>query len=96
MEQKLGAVGAPYREGRAGQVGKIGEKLTMAGAAALGLGRRRQWLARVGGALVTFGAAAERFAVYEAGIQSAADPRFVVAVQRERMARGEVAATSSP
>ncbi|MEY2567959.1 MAG: hypothetical protein QOE35_2488 [Actinomycetota bacterium] len=96
MEQKLGTVGEPYHEGRAGQIGKFASQVTMVGAAALGLGRRRRWLARLGGALVTFGAAAERFAVYEAGIQSAADPRYVVAVQRERMERGEVAATSSP
>jgi hypothetical protein len=75
----------------AGQIGKVGSQLTMAGAAALAFGRCRLWLARVGGALVTAGALAERFAVFQAGIQSAADPRYVVAVQRERLARTETA-----
>jgi hypothetical protein len=89
MDQRLGPIGAPYRDGLAGAIGKVSSQLTMVGATALGFGRRRLWLARLGGALVVAGAAAERFAVFHAGIQSAADPKYVVAVQRERMARSE-------
>jgi hypothetical protein len=89
MEQRLGPAGEPYHDGLAGQIGRAATQLTMAGAAALGLGRGRPWLARLGGVLVTAGAAADRFAVFHAGIQSAADPRYVVALQRERMAAGE-------
>jgi hypothetical protein len=89
MEQKLGPGGEPYQEGVAGSLGKTATQLTLVGAAALGFGRRRPWLARVGGALVVAGAAVERFAVFQAGVQSAADPKYVVATQRERMAKGE-------
>jgi hypothetical protein len=73
----------------AGTIGKAATQLTMAGATALGFGRGRPRLARLGGVLVAAGAAAERFAVFHAGIQSAADPKYVVATQRERMAKGE-------
>lgn len=89
MEQRLGPVGEPYDEGLAGRIGAAATQLTMVGATALGFGRRRPWLARLGGALVVAGAAAERFAVFQAGVQSAADPKYVVAVQRERMVRTE-------
>ena len=95
MEQRLGPVGEPYQEGLAGQIGRASTQLTMVGAAALGFGRRRTWLARIGGALVVAGAAAQRFAVFQAGIQSAADPKYVVATQRERLARTESASDPS-
>ena len=87
MEQRLGPVGEPYSEGVAGTIGRAAIQLTMAGAAALGFGRGRPRLARLGGVLVTLGAAADRFAVFHAGIQSAADPKYVVSSQRERMVR---------
>lgn len=92
MEQRLGSVGAPYREATAGRIGQVAKQLTLGGAVALGFGRNRPWLARAGGAMVTAGAAAQRFAVFHAGVQSAADPKYVVAVQRERIAgAGKVA-----
>jgi formate-dependent nitrite reductase membrane component NrfD len=95
MEQHLGPVGEPYHAGVAGRIGKVATQLTMAGAVALGFGRRRPWASRLGGALVVVGAAAERFAVFQAGVQSAADPKYVVATQRERMAKGESASDPS-
>ena len=39
-----------------------------------------------GALLVLVGAAAERFAVFEAGIESAVDPAFTVGPQRQRLA----------
>jgi hypothetical protein len=38
-----------------------------------------------GGALVAAGALATRWSVFEAGTQSAADPRYVVEPQRRRL-----------
>jgi hypothetical protein len=38
------------------------------------------------------GAACTRFAVFEAGIASAKDPKYVVVPQRERLLRGQQAA----
>jgi hypothetical protein len=89
MEQRLGPVGEPYHEGPAGKVATLATRLTIVGATALAVGRRRPWLARTGGVLVAAGAAAERYAVFLAGHQSAADPKYVVATQRERMEKGE-------
>ena len=40
----------------------------------------------LGGASVVAGAALSRFAVFHAGIQSAADPAYTVAPQRARVA----------
>jgi hypothetical protein len=85
MEQRLGLPGEPYHEGEAGRLGRLAKTMTMAGMAGLSLGRRRPAITRFGGALVTAAAAVERFAVYQAGIQSAADPRYVVAAQRLRL-----------
>jgi hypothetical protein len=65
----------------------MAKSLTMAGVVGLSLGRRRPALARLGGALVTAAAAVERFAVFQAGIQSAEDPQYVVSPQRQRLAQ---------
>jgi hypothetical protein len=87
MEQTLGEPGEPYHQGEAGRLGRMAKSLTMAGVVGLSLGRRRPALARLGGALVTAAAAVERFAVFQAGVQSAADPKYVVSPQRQRVAQ---------
>jgi hypothetical protein len=80
MERRLGALGEPYRRGAAGRFGRAGKALTAAGAAVMaGAGRRR-----AGAALMLAGALATRWAVYKAGLQSAADPKYVVEPQRAR------------
>jgi formate-dependent nitrite reductase membrane component NrfD len=82
MEDALGDVGRVYREGAAGRHSRLATRLTIAGSGVLaGLGRRRAG-AVVGGLLLAGGAAVERFAVAEAGNQSAADPSFVVGPQK--------------
>ena len=83
MEQRLGRIGEPYREGRAGRLGRAATQLTTGGSLLLAAGRRRPLLTRMGAALVIAGAACDRFAVFHAGVQSAADPRYVVMSQRE-------------
>lgn len=85
MEARLGELARPYREGLAGRLRKLATGATLAGAALTALGRRRRTLAFAGGALVFAGAAVERFAIFEAGRQSARDPRFTVGPQRERL-----------
>jgi Polysulphide reductase, NrfD len=84
MERRLGELAQPYHEGRAGEHRRVARAATIAGAV-LGLaGRRRPLVGRLGAALVLGGAAAERFAVFRAGFQSAADPRYTIASQRAR------------
>jgi len=88
MENRLGFAGEVYRQGEAGRYGRLAKACTAAGAALLASrGRRSGLAARAGAALVLAGGAALRFSVYRAGFQSARDPRYLVATQRERLQR---------
>jgi formate-dependent nitrite reductase membrane component NrfD len=82
MEESLGEVGRVYQQGWAGRHSRLSARLTAAGAGVLVVAGRRRTGAVVGGLLVAAGAALERFAVAEAGHQSAADPTAVVRTQR--------------
>jgi hypothetical protein len=87
MERRLGELGEPYHEGAAGRFAKAAKVLTAAGAGLMaGAGRRRAGVA-AGAALMLGGALATRWAVYKAGFQSAADPKYVVGPQRARVGR---------
>jgi hypothetical protein len=97
MEMRLGQLlGEPYRQGAAGRFTKLAKGCTVAGAALVGLGGRRRASSAVGGALLLAGSLFERLAVYRAGSQSAADPKYTVAPQRERAARIGSKATTRP
>jgi hypothetical protein len=86
MERGLGDVGEPYRQGAAGGLARLSFGLTAAGAATIAAGARRsRAAAAVGGTLLAAGALAERWSIYRAGFQSAADPKFVVDPQRRRL-----------
>lgn len=88
MEHNLGFVGEPYKQGAAGILSKIAKATTLGGAALLALsGRRSRGSAVVGSALVLGGELALRWSVFKAGSQSAADPKYVVQPQRERLAQ---------
>lgn len=58
---------------------------TGSGAAVLAASGRRRGPQVAGALLVLAGTAAERFAVFEAGLESADDPSFTVAQQRRRL-----------
>ncbi|WP_406690916.1 NrfD/PsrC family molybdoenzyme membrane anchor subunit [Saccharopolyspora sp. ID03-671] len=94
MESRMGLAAEAYRTGRAGGVLRAARAATAAGAA-LALSRRRP-AGLAAGALLTLGAIATRYGVFEAGRVTARDPRFVVEPQRERVSepgtsgRGEV------
>jgi formate-dependent nitrite reductase membrane component NrfD len=95
LEPTPGNVVGAYREGKAGRWNRLSRILTAAGGlgavlAALG-GRRGRVAAVASGAALAAGSLATRFAVFEAGMASAADPQHVIAPQRERKARGEQA-----
>jgi hypothetical protein len=82
LSRRLGEVGEPYRQGRAGRLAKAEKAVTGVGVVLLGpLGRRRG--PRVaGGALIAAGALLGRFAVWQAGHQSAKEPKYVIGPQR--------------
>jgi hypothetical protein len=92
MERRLGFVGEPYRDGSAGRKLRAAKGLTVAGAAAALLGRRRRPTALAAGVALVAGSALTRFGVFEAGVASAEDPAYVVSPQRERLEAARAAA----
>jgi formate-dependent nitrite reductase membrane component NrfD len=87
MVRRTGLVGEPYEQGKSGRLMKTARALTAAGAG-LSLVGRRSRLARVAaGAAYVAGSVTLRFGVFEAGLASARDPKYVVVPQRERLAR---------
>jgi DMSO reductase anchor subunit len=85
MERGLGWLGEPYRAGRAARYRRAAQALTACGATVVAARAGRSRVAAVaGGALVAAGALAERFSVFHAGRQSAADPSYTIGPQREQ------------
>jgi hypothetical protein len=97
METRLGElVGEPYRQGAAGRFTRLAKGCSGAGATIVALAGRRRTASAVGSALLLAGSLFERLAVYRAGSQSAADPKYTVVPQRERAARIGSKATTRP
>jgi hypothetical protein len=97
MEMRLGQLlGEPYRQGAAGRFTRLAKGCSAAGGALVGLAGRRRVVATIGGGLILAGSLFERLAVYRAGTQSAADPKYTVVPQRERAARIGSNATTRP
>jgi hypothetical protein len=92
MEKRLGVVGEPYRQGPAQKLGNVSRGCVATGAALLAWrGSSSRPAAIAAGALMSAGAVALRWSVFKAGGQSAADPKYVVAPQRERIEQGHSA-----
>ena len=88
MEKRLGPLLAePYRQAKASRLAKLAKAATGTGLLAGLLGHRSGLVVRLGGALILGGAAAERFAIFHAGIQSADDPKYTVVPQRQRLSQ---------
>jgi formate-dependent nitrite reductase membrane component NrfD len=91
MELRLGTVGEVYHRGSAGKLTVAAKALAGAGALLLAKrGRRSRAAAVAGGALVCAGEICLRYAVMQAGRQSARDPKYTVEPQRTRVARRAV------
>jgi hypothetical protein len=88
MERSMGIAAEPLHTGKAGQLMRAAELLTVGGALVGGLlGRRSRIAAVVGGAATLAGSACTRFGIFHAGVESAKDPKYTVIPQRERMRR---------
>ncbi len=81
-------VAEAYRVGRAWQLLRAAEGATAFGIAAGFLGRGRPLVSRLAGLSLLLGGACERFGLFEAGMTSARDPKYVVVPQRERLSAG--------
>lgn len=86
MESSMGVTAEPLHQGRAGRLVRASQVLTAAGAlGAATLARRSRVAAALSGAALVAGSACLRFGIFEAGQESAKDPRYTVVPQRERM-----------
>jgi len=90
MEQRLGLSAEVYTTGKAHQLRKWSEYLTIGGALGAAVGRNRALVAVSGLALLA-GSALQRLGVFEAGVESTRDPKYVVVPQRERLNAGQPA-----
>lgn len=90
MHKRLHEHGEPYKQGASKKLGDGGRAAIAAGAAVLGArGRTSRPAAMLAGALMSGGALSARWSVFAAGAQSAADPKYVVGPQRDRILSGE-------
>jgi hypothetical protein len=89
MEWRLGEHGEPYKHGQAGLFSHVARGCMAAGTilAATRAGSSRAGAAAAG-ALLSAGAVSARWAVFRAGFQSVADPKYVVGPQRAGIERG--------
>ncbi|MEI4272838.1 NrfD/PsrC family molybdoenzyme membrane anchor subunit [Klenkia sp. LSe6-5] len=94
VEHDHGIVSEPFHLGRAGTLLRAARACTTAGAVGAAVLGGRRWGAVASGALLAAGSALTRFGVFDAGMASSKDPKYVVVPQRERMA-ARVAASSS-
>ena len=84
----MGITAEPLHEGRGGSLMRAARLLTLGGAVGSLLAGRSRAAAAVSGVALLAGSACTRFAVFEAGQQSARDPKYTVVPQRERLERG--------
>jgi hypothetical protein len=93
IENRLGLLSEPYREGPAGRLLRSGRALTAAGVAGALLGRRSRLLSALSGIALLVASALTRFGIFRGGVASTKDPKYTVLPQRQRLAeRGSVVA----
>ncbi len=85
LERRLGDVGEAFQRSRVRWLKRVALGATGTGALVLATTGRRRGPQVAGALLIMAGAAAERFTVFRAGIESAVDPAFTVAEQRRRI-----------
>jgi Polysulphide reductase, NrfD len=96
VERTKGLLSEPYRQGRAGRLLRAGRALTASGAAGAWLGRHSRLVSAVSGAALLVGAALTRFGIFQGGVASTKDPRYVVEPQRTTSVTPSRGGTSSP
>lgn len=87
MERRMDPVAAePLHHGRPGRMMRLSEALAVAGGLAALLGGRHRAVATASGLCLAAASALTRTAVFEAGLHSAADPRYTIEPQKRRLA----------
>lgn len=85
MRRRIGMAGEPYGTGRGGRYIQSARVLTALGAAGALLGGRSRIVTALSGAALLAASAATRWGVFHAGLASAADPKYTIVPQRERL-----------
>ncbi|MEV0388390.1 polysulfide reductase, partial [Nonomuraea sp. NPDC050643] len=81
----LGPLAEPLKRNR---LLRLGEGLSLVGAlAGVTVGRRSRVAAVAAGAALLAGSACTRIGIFQAGVESANDPRYTVQPQRRRLAK---------
>ena len=93
LEQRLGLSAEAYTTGKANRLRKWAEYLAVGAAVGAAVGGRRRSVVAMSGVALLAGSALQRFGVFEAGVASTRDPKYVVVPQRERL---NAAASTSP
>jgi hypothetical protein len=96
LEQRLGLAAEAYTTGKAHRLRKWSEYLTVGGALGAVVAGRSRPTAAVSGLALLAGSALQRFGVFEAGVESTRDPKYVVVPQRERLDAGRPARGDGP
>jgi polysulfide reductase-like protein len=87
IKNRLGMVSEPYKQGRPGLLMKTASRMTATAAiASVLVGRHSRVVSALCGATFVTASVLTRFGVFEAGLASAKDPKYVVVPQRERLA----------
>jgi formate-dependent nitrite reductase membrane component NrfD len=88
MEKAMGLTAEPLHQGKAGTYLRIAKVLNVIGTSGtVLLGRRSRSASAISGAALMAGSTLTRFGIFEAGQQSARDPKYTVVPQRERLDR---------
>ncbi len=85
MERRMGLAGEAFNEGKARRFHSFARALLAGGVIGALLSRRNRILNILSGAALLVGSAFTRFAIFEAGLNSAEDPRYTVIPQRQRL-----------
>jgi formate-dependent nitrite reductase membrane component NrfD len=88
LEHRLGLSAEAYTTGTPHRLRKWAEILTVGGAVGAAVGGRSRAVVAASGLALLAGSALQRFGVFEAGVASTRDPRYVVVPQRERVEEG--------
>jgi formate-dependent nitrite reductase membrane component NrfD len=95
VEHGHGLVSEPYHLGKAGKLMRAAKAATVGGAGITALAGRTRAGSVVGGVLLAAGSLLTRMGVFEAGLQSAKDPKYTVIPQRERLAARQAASAAA-
>ena len=95
LDERLGVVSEAYRTGRAHRLRQWSEYLTAGGALGSLLAGRSRGVAVASGLALLAGSALQRLGIFEAGVESTRDPKYVVVPQRQRVDRGNPAGAES-